>query len=198
MKITTDSKEAPANDGGSKKSLRDIVAILIFVLLIVLAFTTDWQKSPKQLRHTTPPSDCNAARIVVEGVTLRIRMMSTFDSEVTQSCENFMGKGWAFMVLFIDASKATDKFEWRCWKNNVFVTLEDGTESKSIDISDMEGFYQWDYKEFFACSKTVYPGKKDLHYLAFYPSFNWWEISELTFQTGLFGTGNMTAQWVRR
>jgi len=193
---------------------RHLISLTLFALLLLMAFgSSSDNDSPTTTRRTTtgtdrsgssgqapstgPPVGYDAAGVVVEGISLYVYRMSTHHPDMYRSAQAFTGKGWAFMVLGINAKEATDKFTWHCWTNKVVITLKDGSESKSMDLSDMDGFYSWAYHENFACTKTVYPGKAEFHYLAFYPSFSWKNVRQVTFQTGALGMGIRKARWMK-
>ena len=144
-----------------------------------------------------PPEGYNGAGVVLDGLKLYVYRMAIYDSYTYKMCQDFTGPGYSFMVLGLDASSATEKFTWHCWTDRIVVALRSGSESKTIDLSDMDGFYGWSLNENFACTKTVYPGKTEFHYLAFYPSFSWKDVVKVTFFTGAFGHKENQAFWIK-
>ena len=183
---------------------RHIVSLALLILLLILVYgsTGDSDRSTlsrkdSKTNNTGPPNGCDASGVVINGWILCLFRMSTQSFEMYQAAaESFTGKGYSFMVLGFDGENAKDKFTWHCWMNKIIIELADGTESRTIDISDMENFYRWDYHKFFPCTKTIYPGKKELLCLAFYPSFSWKNVRKVTFQTGALGMGIREGHWI--
>lgn len=144
-----------------------------------------------------PPEGHDGAAVMVEGAQVYVYRMSVHNPQAYRECQRFTGPNYAFMILGIDNTKGKDKFTWHCWTNSVRVKLADGTESKTIDLSDWEGFYMWKLHDKFSCTETVYPGKREFLFLAFTPAFSWKDVREVTFQTGAIGAGIRKASWIR-
>lgn len=151
--------------------------IALTILLILTAFGSV---------HGTPPEGTNGARINVNGTSAYIYRMSTSIPTDYKSCEQFTGPGYAFMILEFK-NRGTDVFNWHCWTDGVTIRLDNGLKIKNLDISGMDGFYDWSLSEYFECTKAVYPGKWGVVYLAFYPSFSWNNVHSVTFTLGLTG-----------
>ena len=142
-----------------------------------------------------PPEGMGGARVRYDGTILDVFRLSTSLPELYKEYQAFTGPGYAFMSLAIDNKNGVDPFTWHCWTDRIRIILDDGTVCKSLDISEMDGFYGWEYADNFACTKTVYPGRKmEFVDLAFYPSFSWKNINTIYIEHGsLLGTESKEA-----
>lgn len=141
------------------------------------------------------PEWADAAAVLIGQTSLyvfRVRKRSDYES-----CQRFTGPGYAFLELAINNQKGSDKFTWHCWTNGVLVNTSDGKVSKSIDLSDMNGFFSWELSGKFPCVRTVYPGRLEGAYLAFYPGFSWSDVRSVSINAGGLGEDYQAAQWIQ-
>lgn len=176
-----------------------VILFLVAVPVIISQFTTyrEKKKLPKSKSTDYPTTLTNPDKydgaIFSDGKGrnfLVVRLL-TGKPELYAILRDALGTEYSFLTLMIDNTDGKETMDWHCWTHKITIHLKDGVKLESLDLTgdfDLYSKLNPELREYFTCTKSVFPGKTAPLFLVF-PAFSWKKVEKIHFSTGLASSG---------
>ena len=183
--------------------------VILIILVVVVPYiigkqATEKQKSkqkevlesaehPMMLIDTDPDKFVCAIFNDKKGRNFAVGRLRILQPETYADLQDILGTDYSFLNLLIDNENGKETMNWHCWSHKITIHLKDGVKLESLDLITHLDFDlysklpEWQRKDF-TCTKSVFPGKTAVLFLAF-PSFSWTKVEKIHFSTGLTSDG---------